>query len=296
MKVNDLKKMYEKIETTEEMDARIMDNLGKKRRKSKISYLKIASVAAVFAIMVGVYQVPSVNAAVNRFIEGFTNRITVENQVVEMNGEYIVLNEDAFRTDKKFNTLADVEKELGISILKSEDAYEKDKNLISYNPHISDDGNLYGVMLMDEFYSIGDLKNVSTRTYPEYQNVNGISFESGKKYNGPIAMQINIRARTQNTDNSETGDLIYSEDGEIKYHGEDVDVSDHENAEIYKIKKLDVKAVITVNKTDGPAEWEDNNKEGKITDAVFVFDGIEYAYYGMVSPDTMKAFLETLGY
>lgn len=280
--------MYEKMETSPEMDERILQSLQKKKAGRKVTYMKVASVAAAFALLVGIYQIPSVNAAVNDFISSFTNKVKINNETVEMTGEYKPIKTDACKENRKFDTLSDVEKELGMKLLKSEQAYEGDKHLIDYNPHISESGELYGAIIMDDFYAIGDLKNVKIKTFKEFSDVNSIKYDSGAKFKSPISTEITVRTLTGNEDNK-------SGDHELEYYGKDEDFG-ASGSEIYEIKNLGVKAVISVVEGSGtPNSWNTEDSVDMIH-AMFVYDGVEYKYYGVVSRDTMKTFLDGLKY
>ena len=68
MKLEEYKSIYEKMETSKEMDQRILNSVQNNKKTKKIAFVKAASVAAVFALVVGVYQIPTVNGAVNDFI------------------------------------------------------------------------------------------------------------------------------------------------------------------------------------------------------------------------------------
>lgn len=287
MKLDEYKKMYAKMKTSPEMDERILQSLQKKKVGRKVTYMKVASVAAAFALLVGIYQIPSVNAAVNDFISSFTNKVKINNETVEMTGEYKQINKDACKEDRKFDTLSDVEKELGVKLLKSDQAYEDDKNLIQYNPHISKSGDLYGAMIMDDFYVIGDLENVKIKTFKEFSHVNSIKYDSGTKFKSPISTEITVRTLTGNEDNK-------SGDHELEYYGKDEDFGESES-EVYEIRNLGVKAVISIIESGAPENWNTGDSVN-MTHAMFVYDGVEYKYYGVVSLDTMKTFLDGLKY
>ena len=86
----------------------------------------------------------------------------------------------------------------------------------------------------------------------------------------------------------------------------DIDVQDEtyrtvsEDAEVYHISAIGADALVytVINKSGiglGPAVWEDPNPGiDQCVNAVFSYKGIEYTYFGDVSKDTMKGFLETL--
>ena len=288
MKLDDYKKMYEKMETSPEMDERILKSLQTKKEGRKGTYMKVASVAAAIALLVGIYQIPSVNAAVNDFISSFTNKVEINNETVEMTGEYKQIKKDVCKENRKFDTLSDVEKELGIKLLKSEQAYEGDKHLIDYNPHISESGEMYGAMIMDDFYVIGDLKNVKIKTFKEFSDVNDIKYDPGTEFKSPISTEITVRTQTENEDNK-------SGDHELEYYGKDEDFGTL-GSELYEIKSLGVKAVISVVKGSGTSSSWNTEDSVDMTYTMFVYNGVEYKYYGVVSRDTMKAFLDGLKY
>lgn len=291
MKINDYKKMYEKMKTSREMDERIFSSVQKRKRIKKAAYIKAAGVAAAFALLIGIYQIPSVNAEVDKFIGKFIIKMEIENETVNLAGDYIDMNQNACRENKKFDTISDVEKELGVKILKSPEAYEEDKNLIWYNPHISETGEMYGAIIIDEFYAVGDLKNVKTTTFIESYYGNNIKYESGEEYQGPIATEIKIR-----TEGKKNNDDY--QDGELDYAGSSWELSDQEkkSAELYKMKQLGTQAVMFTVNSEGSSSYEDNNTLEQETVVLFVYDGIEYLYHGRVSYSTMKEFLDGLEY
>lgn len=286
MDIKEYKNMYNKIETSQDTDRRILNSVKQGKNIKKRTYIKVAGMVAAFAMIVGIYQIPSVNAAVNNFISGFTSKFMVNNETVEMTGEYKKISPKASKQDKKFDTLADAEKELGIKLLKSKDAYEGEKNLIWYNPHMNGEGELYGAILQDDFYCVGDLKNVDVETFEDASEGNAIMFESGEKYKTPIAAEITVRS-----DKGSEGGA-----GEVNYKGTQEKFDG--KSQMYELKNIDTKAIITTIENSGmPAEWEDQvGDAGDMTEALVVFDGVEYHYYGAVSQETMKEFLDGLNY
>lgn len=208
-----------------------------------------------------------------------------------MTGEYLKIRTDACRKDTKMNTLYDIEKELGVNLLSSPIAYEDEENLYTYNPHISDDEEMYGVMIMNDFYSVGDLKDVKSKTYANWSDANDIYYNSGDNYKSPIFAQITIRT-------DKNASAAY-DNHELNYFGLDWNLdesNEYSNIETYEIKNLGVKAVMYTAESDGIVSWENlsGDEVESITTTMFVYEGIEYVYAGDVSHDTMKAFLDTL--
>lgn len=57
--------------------------------------------------------------------------------------------------------------------------------------------------------------------------------------------------------------------------------------------KTTVYVVIFTTNTDGPAEWQ-MEEAFECTEAIFVYNGVQYHFYGRMSHEAMKRFLETL--
>lgn len=304
MRLEEYQTLYDKMETRSEFDEQILamtkePRNGRKRAGYKTGWRKLAYVAAALALFAGVYQIPAVSAEVRGLVKQFTSQITItlggkdeaKPQNVEMTGEYIKICKDASKEDRKYDTLADVEQELGISLLQSSQAYEKGSNLVRYNPHISKNGNLYGALLVDNFYVMGDLQNIELESTPEVTTNNSCIYDCGEQYQSPIGVNIVIR-----TDENKEDAYI---DHEIEYAGRKMDLTEDENisdVELYPLKHLGVKAVLYTFPTDGVANAVERSNQ-QVTEynyATFVYEGIEYIYYGAVSRDTMKEFLNTL--
>lgn len=301
MKLDDYREAYRKIEISEEMDERIRCGImDRKRKVNKRSVMKAACVAAAIALVIGALQIPAVSAAAEQLIARFTGQILIYKEdgteviKVELAGKednkYLKLNENARKEDCKIDSLKQAEKELGVSLLKSEEAAEE-KNCISYNPYVSKKGALNGVMLINYAYMFGDLQDVETTTYEEWDYVNSVSYRSGKEYHSPIMMQILIR--------SDQKEGVDYENHELEYAGISEERSENEGMRditLYDIKNLGVKAIVTTVDTDGANAWKNQAGEEitSCTDALFVYKGVEYRYFGAVSQKVMEEFLEGL--
>ena len=145
--------------------------------------------------------------------------------------------------------------------------------------------------MINDYYMLGDLQDVKTTTFEEWEYCNSISYCSGEKYQSPIMMEILIR--------SDENDGVDYEDHELEYAG----ISEEwtEGAAIhdimkYKIENLDTEALIATVDTDGPSRWEavDGKKITSCTNVLFVYKGVEYRYMGAVSQEVMEGFLEGL--
>ncbi len=173
----------------------------------------------------------------------------------------------------------------------TKEAYQYE-SCIEYSPKVSEAGELYGIMISDKLYAIGDLKDVKLYPKEEEDGLDFLSYSSGKDYQTPILMQISLR-----TDKNTTQEYEDNELGFVSTHMNiDLtnDTSDMYDAEVYELENLGVKAVLYTVETDGPINWGSESGSIPCTNAVFVYKGVEYVYMGGVSHDTMKLFLNTL--
>lgn len=292
----EIRQAYDCIDTTSEVDARIRENVltavenasekDSRKIRGKFLYGKMIAVAAVAAICVGIFQIPSVSAKAEEIWKSFTNRYIFSDsgEIVEMTGKYIPIHEDASKEERKYDTIADVEKELGIDLLESPDAYTGDSDLIGYSPYLSDDNQIYGVYIQDQFYLLGDLQNVETYIYESMDSSNEISYDAGDEYKSPVSMEIYLRGNGEST---------------IDYEGQELECIgvnwELNHAQLYKCENLGINIVLDSIESDGIAVWRNNNVQVRpMSTMYFVYDGVEYRFFGEVSLDTMKEIAENL--
>lgn len=288
MQENNIKKIYEKIDTNEEMDERIQKGIEEKMNhgtinKSKKWYRTAVAVIFVVIVGVGILQIPAVSAKAEELWKSFTSVLWFGDKSIEMIGEYIQIRSDAETERKKFDTITEIEDTLGVKILKSEDAFGDADYLFTYTPYVTD-GQIYGAMIQNDFYFTGDLQYVEVDTHKKESVSNNIRYCDGKEYKSPVFMQATIR-----TDNEEAADY---ENHELEYAGSNWDLPDNAKEEVYKCRSLGIKVVIYTAETDGP--WDDDVE--KITVMQFIYEGIEYIYGGDVSYETMKMIADRLKY
>lgn len=291
------KSLYNKIQTSEEMDQRILLNLKKDlRKKNKRSYQKwVVRFAVMACCCFVIIQGKPIYAAIEKLVQHFVNIFEIsgddlEGTTVEMEGDYLKLNSNAKKQWCKMDSVAQVSKMLGVDILESTEEYEA-SNSISYHPYVSKKGALNGVMLVNNHYAMGDLKNVQLKTYSDETAKSVLKCDSGEKYQSPIGMQITIRS-----DKKEGVDYANQE---LKYEGMFQELKEREdvsNIELKEIGNLDTYAVLYTVYTSGPFDtlMENGDKIESITVATFIYEGIEYVYLGAVSQETMLEFLNTL--
>lgn len=80
----------------------------------------------------------------------------------------------------------------GVKLLDSPEAYSY-KGCVEYAPKRSEDGALYGIVITDKLYAVGDLKN--TKLYPkeEEDGLDFLEYTPGSEYRTPVMAQISIR-------------------------------------------------------------------------------------------------------
>ncbi len=300
MELNRYQNVYDKMEMPKEMDERLQQTIisraQEKHGMSKKGYRAGVAVAAAFAVMVFVTQFDTVAAAAERVIDYFKYSFMVEDQEgnavkVEMKGGYLTLDSDASKDECYMDSLSMVEEELGVALLDTSAAYQFD-DCVTYTPYLTDDGELYGVMLSNHLYAMGDLQDVTLHARESEDGLDWMEYAAGADYQTPISAQVTIR-----TDKDMTGEYDNNEIGYVS-KCQNIDLTNPpagiSDAEIYDMSSLDVKAVLYSVQTDGPIAW--SIEEGAITctTAVFVYEGVEYVYMGGIDHDTMKSFLDTL--
>lgn len=297
MERRDYQTMYEKMEMSDDMDQKIKAAV-KNAKTTKRAYRFHAGLGAIAAIalIVCVSQTEVVKATVDKIVHYFSYSFTVEQkdgstEKVQMNEEYLTLSKDAPKKNLNMNSISEVKDAIGIDLLDTKEAYQYE-SCIEYSPKVSEAGELYGIMISDKLYAIGDLKDVKLYPKEEEDGLDFLSYSSGKDYQTPILMQISLR-----TDKNTTQEYEDNELGFVSTHMNiDLtnDTSDMYDAEVYELDNLGVKAVLYTVETDGPINWGVESGSIPCTSAVFVYKGAEYVYMGGVSHDTMKLFLNTL--
>lgn len=300
MNKKDYQTMYEKMDMSNEMDQQIKDaikNTQMSKRTSRKSGVRAAlSAVAAIALIVGVSRTDVVRAAVDKIVHYFTYSFSVEQkdgttEKVQMKEEYLTLSKDAPKEDLNMNSISEVGDAIGIHLLDTKEAYQYD-GCIEYDPKVSKDGKLYGIVISDKLYATGDLKDVKLYPKEEEDGRDFLFYSTGENYQTPILVQISLR-----TDENITKEYKDNELGFVSTRMNidlSNDTSDMYDAEVYELKNLGVKAVLYTVDTDGPINWGIESGNISCTNAVFVYKGVEYVYMGGVSHDTMKQFLNTL--
>lgn len=299
MQLKEYKEAMDELQMPEDMDQRLKQRLEQqqevKQMNKKNVYKKIAITAAVAGTVVGigVANPAIVSNAAEAIARFFSYDITLKDhdgnkETVEMNNEYLHLREDAPTKDCKMSSVKEVGEALGIELLESKERYAYE-GCISYSPSMSEEKALCGALISDKMYATGDLQNVKIDKADSEDSNDSIAFQKGEDYQSPIAMQISVRSDENLGEKYKDNELGYISDCQH------VDMENISNeAEVYEIPDLDVKAVLFTVYTDGPIAWGIDEGELKCTTALFVYKGVEYVYTGAVSHETMKQFLNTL--
>lgn len=296
MKQSDLKKAYDEIRVTKDMDREVLDFIknGKtKKRKGEIIMKKGLAVAAALAIIVGSYQVPIVKVSANSLMQKIVYHFSGENADLnlEMNEKKEV--KSAPVKEGKYNSISEIEEILKLDLLSSSKACTEGGYHISYEPIKNKDGEVIAVYISDHIYEIGDLHDVDIHTSSETDTNNRISYCKGEKYASPIEMQIAIKLKRND---GKEGNIGFSGGESSEFSKE----KGYENSETYEMKNIGEKAFITTYGPEesvglGPVAWNCEDADlSTLTMAIFTHNGIEYSFCGSVSVDTMKAFLDTL--
>lgn len=287
MNREELKTTYDAITLPQEADARILRGVQAAKKPKKNPITRFAGVAAAAAVLLlAAVQIPSVSAAAKEALQQFAVWIHLDEGDIQYEEGYLTLNADAATEACRVDSLAEAADMLGISLLQPEFAYEPD-NCIDYQPYVSENGILNGVILLNDFCTTGDLREVKAETTDDLTTNNSVTYRSGAVYRSPIAMQITVRS-----DREIGADY---DNHELEYAGRQEDWSGTD-AVLYEIEHLGIKAIIATVRTDGPADWQnrDGNPVTDMTAALFVYEGVEYRFLGDVSPAAMQDFLDGL--
>lgn len=297
MERKDYHTMYKKMEMSDDMDQKIKAAVKHAKTPKRANRFRAGfGAVASIALIVCVSRTDVVKAAVDKIVHYFTYSFTVEQkdgttEKVQMKEEYLTLSKDAPKENLDMNRISEVKDAIGIDLLDTKEAYQYE-DCIEYSPKVSEDGELYGIMVSDKLYAIGDLKDVKLYPKEEEDGLDFLSYSAGKDYQTPIMAQISLRTdenTTKEYDDNELGFVSTRMNIDLSN-----DTSDQYDAEVYELKNLGVKAVLYTVETDGPINWGIESGSIPCTNAVFVYKGVEYVYMGGVSHDTMKQFLNTL--
>lgn len=300
MNLNHYQSMYKKMEMSDEMDERIRDAIlnktDSKRMRRRKSYRAGLAVAAAFAIAICITRFDSVVAAAEKVIDIFTytfilNDADGDEVEIDMIGEYLTLSPDAPTEYTYMDSMTDVGEEIGVKLLDTDEFYAYE-DCVEYEPFLTEDGELYGVMLSDKLYAVGDLENVTLYPKESEEGIDWMEYSAGAKYQTPMSVQVTIRTDKDAEEDYKDDALGYvSKSQQINLTKPFKNTFD---AEVYDMKNLGVKAVLYSVQTDGPMSWGIEDGSITCTSALFVYQGVEYVYMGGIDHDTMKAFLDTL--
>lgn len=324
MRSEEYRQVYDKITLSKEADERILEELLQEKesavmeRGKRKKWLTGAAVAAVavMAVVIGAARIPAMGSAAGDVISRFTNLIIITNDSEDEvgdevsqaegreygyptsvyqysdSGEYLHVNSDAPKKECRMASMSEVGQALGVGLLQSKDAHEA-KDSILYTPYVSDSGALNGVILKNDFYALGDIRDAEFNVSGDLKTEDGyiyVSYREGENYQSPIMVEATIR-----TDDNEGVD---EGNHELDYGGRQVKADEGAiiSSEVYEIENLGVTALLSIDDTPGPYTWSklDGEEIHRCADAYFVYQGVEYRYVGAVSLETMKEFLEGL--
>lgn len=300
MNENRIKGAFENLNTTEQMDKRILEAVhggqetqkGRPQRRSRRFYHRMALAAAIVLTLFTVFQIPQVATYAQTIVKTFTNVFRVQGEEVKTEGKFLELDKDAGNDMEKYDTLHQVEEKIDIKLLKYDQGYEKNLAWL-YSPWTDYSGGkpgdeIFGVHVTNDYYILGDLKNVKINSHKDSSTVNSIVYEKGENFGTPIKCQITIYTSEFYEARDGAGGM---ENGILDYDS----IINQETAITYQCKNLDTEVILYEVVTDGPAAWE--QVEGfPVTYMILSYDGITYEFCGQVSLDTMKEIAENLHY
>ena len=295
MNQNDLKEAYTSIAMTEQQNREVLSYVRSGPAVKSTLYRKLG---LAFAVMM-LFMIPGIRVRASQLLEklqytlfsdsGEQLPVTMENQEVTYHPSL----------PAKFDSLTDAETAFGIDLLDSSDrTCVRTGKLVHYYPMIVYDkqqhDHICGMSFQDFAYVTGDLKGFKALPPGSDTTETEFRYKKGKLYGSPIALQIRM---VTDADTAEAAGLVIGTEINVQ---EPHHYSENESTEIYHISGIDADAMIVSTRNVsmagmGPALWEAPNPGiDHITTAYLSYEGIEYTYFGDVSEDTMKAFLETL--
>ena len=295
MNQNDLKEAYTSIAMTEQQNREVLSYVRSGPAVKSTLYRKLG---LAFAVMM-LFMIPGIRVRASQLLEKLQYTLfsdSGEQLPVTMENQEVIYHPSL---PAKFDSLTDAETAFGIDLLDSSDrTCVRTGKLVHYYPMIVYDkqqhDHICGMSFQDFAYVTGDLKGFKVLPPGSDTTETEFRYKKGKSYGSPIALQIRM---VTDADTAEAAGLVIGTEINVQ---EPHHYSGNESTEIYHISGIDADAMIVSTRNVsmagmGPALWEAPNPGiDHITTAYLSYEGIEYTYFGDVSEDTMKAFLETL--
>ncbi len=261
-------------------------------QKKWVGFRWKAAVAFVcVVVLAGFFQFPAVRNSAGRIVNYFNSSVKYKMGESEdsysYHEMYVSISKRAPKNDTRFATMAEVEQATGVDLLQAAGASEGCP-CIEYTPYMSDKEQLNGFMIINDYYDMGDLKNVVLEPKENPEDIR-CEYEVGEKYKSPVTMQATVRS------NHSSG--VDYKDHELEYSGRIFDLThpDVTDVTLYPAEKLGIKAVIARVKSDGrPGKCLSDYRTTSVSVAFFVYHGIEYIYIGDMEQDAMKQFIDGL--
>lgn len=298
MNKNDIREAYGSLKLSKEESAGILASVQAGRSARRAFPGRMAVLAAALLLL---FMSPAVRVRASQWLEklqytlfsdsGEELPVTMESQEVKY----------AADIPAKFNSLPEAEAAFGIDLLDTTDeTCVREGQLVHYYPMLVRDrenrSRVCGMTFQDFAYVTGDLKEFTVlpadAASPSVQTE--FRYGRGGAYGSPIAVQIRLI-----TDANLAEEAGFPAAEEINVQDQE-HRSENESVEIYHIAGINTDAMIVSTRNVslngmGPALWESPNPGIEhIVTAYLSYEGIEYEYFGDISADTMKAFLDTL--
>jgi len=276
--------------SSEKVMSRVNEGLADHRKIRRVSRLRVAGAVcvAVAIICITGWNIPSVNSFAQNVLQSWGFTLSGSGVETTQEGNYISLpTTKQSKTEAKYDTISEIEDMLGVDILESPEAYVGTDGLIDYDPGVKD-GALYSATIMNDIYSLGDLKNVQiSADKNDYSLVPDISYDFGEKYRSSMRFEITVRGvRPDGTEGTE-----YEQFDDTEELPDGMELTKYTPAHIGK------EVAIITYETDDSSGMDDGSKilgMEPMTIAQFVYNDISYIYLSRVSVETMQDFLDTL--
>ncbi|WIV13797.1 hypothetical protein [Proteiniborus sp. MB09-C3] len=269
-----IKRAYQSMKLPEmDFTDSVMNKIRNKTSNKPQSYMRIATVVATICLVVIItFKGTAITTFAKNLIASWSSSITVENGTVGIGDSIDIIKIKSiegldYKGRKKYNSFADIEKELEVELLESSLSQNTGSELICLEAYRLDTIN--AVRIFAPYYILGDIEDIE---YYGDDFLPGASYKPGREYYSPVKATLFF---------------VTSEENTIK---EERRARGIEFKETYLSKENDIEAYFFINN-----EYYDdlNGTRNALITALFVHKNVKYELEGMVSIDTMKKIIDS---
>lgn len=301
MNENKIKCSFEYLDTDKDLDLRVIAGARKQLCEQSVpngnrrKYGRFAIAMVLIICIAAAFEIPQVSSYAQSVLKKAGSYINIFNiegasEEVKMEGSYVQIKSDASRDIEYFDTLSDIEEELGVQLLKYDKGTEGE-NAWNYGPSVNGDGKIFEIYLRNASYVLGDLEDVNlVGGTVEGRLIGGgykAGYKKGKEFKTPVIGSITIRTEKNP---EEAGKYKFPRDASYSR-----DIESDANAQKVYCENLGIDVILAYNQSDGLEAWGDRDIE-RMTCMYFIYEGIEYSFSGDVSYDAMLEIAEKLHY